>query len=130
LASAKVTYSFITTDKNVDKQQVAAFLEDNSYDFGYATYDYANILQELTNGKVEIANIGRLDEMSFFRWSSPVAYYEKNRGNQGVFLLVSAEEAREYGEEPALAAGQIVYEDEAFRVYAYKRQEDLLQFQK
>jgi hypothetical protein len=130
LASAKVTYSFITTDKNVDKQQVAAFLEDNGYDFGYATYDYANILQEMTDGKVEIANIWRLDDMSFFRWSSPVAYYEENRGDEGVFLLVSSEEAREYGEEPALAAGQIVYEDEAFRVYAYERQEDLLQFQK
>jgi hypothetical protein len=130
LSSLKVTYSFITSNKNEDKQQVAAFLEENGYDFGYATYDYANILQELTDGKVEIANIWRLDEMSFFRWSSPVSYYEEDRGDQGVFLLLSAEEARAYGEEPALAAGQIVYEDDAFRVYAYKRQADLLQFQK
>jgi hypothetical protein len=130
LASGKVTYSFITSDKNEDKRQVAAYLAQNGYDFGYATYDYANIIQEMTDGQVEIANIWKLDEMSYFRWSSPVAYYEDNRGDKGVFLLVSTQQALDYGSEPALQAGEIVYEDPYYLVYAYKRQEDLLQFQK
>jgi hypothetical protein len=130
LAFAKVTYSFITMDKNADKRPVAAYLVENGYEFGYATYDYANILQEMTDGKVEIANIQELDEMSFFRWSSPIEYYEEDRGDQEVFLLVSAQEAEEYGDEPALRAGRIVYEDAFYRVYVYERQEDLLKFQK
>jgi hypothetical protein len=130
LASVKVTYSFISVDKNEDKRQVAAYLEENGYDFGYATYEYANIIQELTDGRVEIANIWKLGEMSFFRWSSPVAYYEEKQGDKGVFLLVSTQQALDYGSEPALQAGEIVYEDPYYRVYAYERQEDLLRFQK
>jgi hypothetical protein len=130
LAAGKVTYSFITVDKNADKRQVAAFLKDNGYDFGYATYNYANIIQELTDGTVEIANISDLGDMSFFRWSSPTSYYDEDYGTGKVFLLTSLEEAGEYEEEPALLAGTVVYEDNWFRVYAYDRKEDLLQYQK
>lgn len=37
---------------------IAEYLEENDYQYGYATYWNANILTELTDGKVEMVNIG------------------------------------------------------------------------
>lgn len=129
LTSAKVSYSLITTDKNEDKRAVAAFLQEEDYAFGYATYDHANIMQELTNGNVQIANLWDIGGMNFFHWSSPVAYYRDDYYEGSVFLLVSQEEGEDYGDIPVLQAGTLIYEDAYYRVYLYENQHAILQYQ-
>lgn len=57
LAAGKVTLSYVTVDKNAEKRPVAEFLAANGYTFGYATYWNANIITELTDGRVEVANV-------------------------------------------------------------------------
>ena len=69
--------SFLTVDKNETKRPVAEFLAGNGYDFGFATYNNANIITELTNGEVEIGNIGDPEHLEYFKWSSPMKYYEE-----------------------------------------------------
>lgn len=125
LSSAKITMSFITVDKNADKRAVAAFLQENDYDFGYATYWNANIITELTDGGVEIANVGDPKDLEYFKWSSPMKYYEEGYHEGEVFLLLSAEEASEYKDAKALKIGQQVYQDENYVVYSYDSSEKL-----
>lgn len=125
LGTAKVTFSFLGADKNEDKRAVAAFLEENGYDFGYATYWNANIMTELTNGKVEIANIGDPEYLDYFKWSSPVKYYEDDYHAGEVFLLLTAEEAAEYEDAGTLQAGEQVYQDGAYTVFLYESTEAL-----
>ncbi len=120
VASGKVTLSYLSADKNADRRKVAAFLEENGYDFGYATYWNANIITELTDGAVEIANIHDLETMEFFKWSSPVRYYEEGYHQGRTFLLLTEEEASKYRETRALQKGEIVYEDGKYTVYSYE----------
>lgn len=120
LGTAKVTLSFVTVDKNESKYQVAEFLEDRDYRFGFATYTNGNIITEITNGAVEIANIGDPEYLEYFTWSSPMKYYEEDYCEGEVFLLLTAEEEREYADVPALQAGEKVYEDGCYSVYLFE----------
>ncbi len=119
-ASGKVALSYLGADKNADRRDVAAFLEENGFDFGYATYWNANIITELTDGAVEVANIHDLGTLEYFKWSSPVKYYSEDYHQGRTFLLLTGEEAAQYRGTPALRGGELVYEDGKYTVYAYR----------
>lgn len=127
LTSLKGVYSFLDKDKNAEEKQVAKFLKQEEYDFGYATYWNANIMTELTNGYVEVANVQEVEDMSMFYWSSPAMYYDKTYHQGKTFLLLTTQEARKYEEVQAVLNGVKIYEDDAYVVYHYDTVEDLLQ---
>ena len=116
LSTMKCVYSFVDKDKNAEEKKVAAFLEQEGYSFGYASYWNANILTELTDGAVEVANILEVEDMSYFRWSSPMKYYKDGYHAGKTFLLLTAEEMDKFAETEAVNLGQVVYEDEAYTV--------------
>lgn len=126
LGAAKVTLSYLTVDKNEGKRAVAAFLRENGYDFGFATYWNANIMTELTDGAVEIGNIEDPERLEFFKWSSPMRYYEEGYHQGETFLLLTAEQTVEYAEAEALREGEIVYQDGDYTVFAYESVEELM----
>lgn len=126
LGAAKVTLSYLTVDKNEGKRAVAAFLRENGYDFGFATYWNANIMTELTDGAVEIGNIEDPERLEFFKWSSPMRYYEEGYHQGETFLLLTAEQTVEYAEAEALREGEIVYQDGDYTVFVYESVEELM----
>ena len=126
LGTGKTILSFVTVDKNEDKRAVAAFLENSGYTFGFATYTNANIITELTEGAVEIANVGDPEYLEYFRWSSPVRYYQEGYHEGGTFLLLTAGEAAAFGETKAVTEGMNVYEDGNYVVLAYENVEALM----
>ena len=126
LSTAKTVFSFISVDKNADRREVAAFLQENDYDFGFATYTNGNIITELTDGAVEIGNIGDPQYLEFFKWSSPMKYYEENYHEGETFLLLTAEEASGYAEAKALQQGKKVYEDGKYVVFLYESRKALM----
>lgn len=125
LATAKCVYSFADKDKNEDKKTVAAYLEEQGYTFGYASYWNGNIITELTDGAVEIANIHEIDRMDMFTWSSPVKYYQEGYHSGRTFILLTAEEAEKYAQVPVIAAGEVVYEQQGYVVLHYDSAEEL-----
>lgn len=126
LASGKTVLSYLTADKNETKRDVAEFLLEEGYSFGYASYWNANIITELTDGEVEIANIGDPLRLEYFKWSSPMKYYESGYHTGKVFLLLTAEEASEYADAPSVQQGEEIYRDEAYVVYVYGSAEELM----
>ncbi len=127
LGTAKTVFSFLSTDKNEDKRQVAAFLAENDYDFGFASYTNGNIVTELTGGTVEIANINNPKALQYFRWSSPVKYYEDGYHTGPVFLLLTAEEYEEYADAEAVLQGRQIYEDGFYTVLLYDSVQALME---
>lgn len=125
LTTAKCVYSFADKDKNEDKKLVAAYLEEQGYTFGYASYWNGNIITELTDGAVEIANIHEIDRMDMFTWSSPVKYYQEGYHSGRTFILLTAEEAEKYAQVPVIAAGEVVYEQQGYVVLHYDSVEEL-----
>lgn len=127
LGTAKTVFSFLGTDKNEDKRQVAGFLLENGYDFGFASYTNGNIITELTDGTVEIANINNPRALQYFRWSSPMKYYENSYHTGPVFLLLTAEEYEEYAEAESVLRGEQIYEDGFYTVLLYDSVETLME---
>ncbi len=125
LATAKCVYSFADKDKNEDRKPVAAYLKEQGYTFGYASYWNGNIMTELTDGAVEIANIHEIDIMDMFTWSSPVKYYREGYHSGKTFILLTAEEAAKYAQIPVIAAGEVVYDQQGYVVLHYDTAEEL-----
>lgn len=121
LATGKTVLSFVTVDKNADRREIAAVLEEQGLRFGYATYDNANIITELTDGNIEIANVGDGIYLDYFKWSSPMKYYAEDYAKGEVFLLLSAEELAEAKTAVArtVEEGRVVYQDSAYTVLVY-----------
>ncbi len=126
LATGKTVLSYLTVDKNESRRPVAEFLQENDYHFGYATYWNANIITELTDGAVELANVGDGRYLDYFKWSSPMKYYENGYHKGEVFLLLAAEEAGECADAETVRQGRVVYQDDAYVVYVYESADELL----
>ncbi len=134
LLTLKTDASMMTTDKNMARKESIAWLMEQGYTFGYATYWNANITQELSNGALVVANILEPESMGFFEWSSEEAYY-LDPGEAGskvpagkVFLLLTNKQVETYGQAPALTGGEMVYVDDEFVIFSYENAEDLLQY--
>jgi len=125
LGSAKTDLSMMTADKNEARYPMAEFLVENGYKQGYATYWNGNIMQELTNGALQIANISNPEELEFFKWSSETAYYMPEFGNEKVFMILTAEEMETFEHAPAVKAGKCVFESDAYTVLHYDSKEVL-----
>ena len=128
LSTMKCVYSFIDKDKNAEEKLVVAYLEENGYDFGYASYWNANIMTELSDGKVEIANINKFEDMSFFLWSTPRKYYDRDYHEGKAFVLMTLEEYQTYNDNPVMRTGQKVYEDNTYVVLHYNTTEEIIQW--
>ena len=126
VATGKTSLSMITVDKNREKREAAQFLVEQGYDFGYATYWNGNIMQELSDGALQLANISDPEEFTFFKWSSENAYYEPDYANGKVFLLLSEEEYQEYRDAKVLTAGAEIYHQNGFVIFGYESNEMLL----
>lgn len=127
LATGKTVMSYMTVDKNEARRPVAEYLQQNDYAFGYATYWNANIITELTDGAVEIANVGDGRDLEYFKWSSPMKYYQNGYHKGEVFLLLTLQEAAECADAETIKQGEIRYQDDAYIVYVYESAEKLLQ---
>ena len=87
LASAKTVFSYLTVDKNAETKKVADFLIEEDLTFGYATYWNGNIVTEMSDGRVESANIADPEYCEFFTWSSPSRYYYPDYHKVNVFMF-------------------------------------------
>lgn len=125
LATSKTVLSEITVDRNASKRPVAEFLAENEYTFGYATYDYANMITELTDGQVEIANIWDSVDLNDFKWSSPKKYYEEGYHQGSVFLLLTREEAAAYMAANPAADGKMIFDNGVFQIFLFDSVQDL-----
>ncbi len=125
LSTGKTVLSEITADKNASKRPVAEFLAENGYHFGYATYTNANIITELTDGTVEIANVWDPDALNDFKWSSPAKYYKESYHTGSVFLLLTKEEANTFSDAEAVKTGEVIYDDGSYMVFLFDSVESL-----
>jgi hypothetical protein len=126
MSSVKIVFSFISVDKNAAKRPVSEFLAENDYHFGYATYANGNIITELTDGQVEIANIVDPQYLEYFKWSTPFKYYEEDYYQGKVFLLLTTGEYISYIEAEPVQKGEVIYQDGSYVVLVYDSTKELM----
>ncbi len=107
-------------EKDNGRNEVAQFLVDKGYDFGYATFWNANVFTELTNGAVEIRNVQRQEWycMGYEHW-----LMEKRNENRvcdhPVFILMDYEQYAENQDLEFLDEKYRVYDGGGYMVFEY-----------
>lgn len=126
LAGVKTYYSFITNDKNETRYEAADYLVSEGYEFGYASYWNSNIMTEISNGQLEMANLWSIESLGDFKWSSKVSSYEPKDGK--IFLLATEEEKTALEKHGMLEKQQVIFENEDYIVLHFDSQEQFLNY--
>jgi hypothetical protein len=96
------------------------FLEENDYDFGYATFWNASVTEYLADGKIKVGNLGGEDgKVAPYEWLTPKSYYRAGFHKGKTFLLLArTEEAGMLkGDFVVMEDAKCVYQDEYYAVY-------------
>lgn len=97
-----------------------AFLQEQGYTFGYATFWNSSVTEYLSNGTIEVGNLGGENGVAApYEWLSKKAYYQPGYHEGKTFLLLArTEEAGMLkGDFTVMEDGVKVYEDEYYAVY-------------
>lgn len=108
--------NILTLDDNEAKRGVINLIEEKGYSIGIATFWNGNVITELTDGRIQFANIEcdeDTGEVNRFDWLCPVEIYEK----EGTALLILTKEEDEQIVLPEKEKMEIVYEDENYIAY-------------
>lgn len=107
------------------------FLENNDYDFGYATFWNASVTEYLSNGTIHVGNLGGSDgKAAPYEWLTPKEYYRSGFHHGKCFLLLArTEEAGMLkGDFTVMDDAACVYQDEYYAIY--EGQQDMYLFSK
>lgn len=126
LAGLKTYFSFLTNDKNASRYEVASYLVEEGYSFGYASYWNSNIMTEVSNGALEMANLWSLESLGDFKWSSKMSSYEPKEGK--VFLIASKDELGALEQYDMLEKQTVIFENEDYTVLHFDSQEQFLEY--
>lgn len=126
LAGVKTYFSFLTNDKNASRYEMAAYLVEEGYTFGYASYWNSNIMTELSDGALEMANLWSLESLGDFKWSSKMSSYEEKEGK--VFLIAGTDEIAALQHHGMLEQQQVIFENEDYIVLHFENQEQFLRY--
>ena len=79
-------------------RKIKRYLEEHGYDSGYATFENANTMTVLTNGRLLIAPVASVAEMDICKWLSCSGWYVPNVPfeKKTVYIVTEAERA-EFG---------------------------------
>ncbi len=112
------------TDTVQSLQGVLAFLRENQYTLGYATFWNANVLTEASNGEIPMVNI-ILNESdmtaTLYDWLSDRTLRDRDFvSRQKVFVLLKGDEDQLFLNTALSDQGEYVYEDEQYMIFSYE----------
>ena len=96
------------------------FLEQNDYDFGYATFWNASVTEYLSDGEIKVGNLGGQNGVAApYEWLTPKSYYRAGFHEGKTFLLLArTEEAGMLkGDYTVMEDAVCVYQDEYYAIY-------------
>ena len=100
-------------------KESCSFLEDEGFTFGYATFWHANVVTEMTDGKIRVAGTallpGKEALMDRYYWLTSKELMQNARDR--AFILLSLEEEEQIRQNEDMNAVRRIYGDEYFAVY-------------
>lgn len=108
--SVSTTVEFVRHPPRGDAhlETISDWLVENGYTKGYATFWYANVLTELSNGSLELWTVDDMTRMNLHEWLQDIGHNELPQGE--VFLVIDPTVARD--NLPYLDETRVVYEDD------------------
>jgi hypothetical protein len=105
-------------DNTSYRKNSIAYLEENNLRFGFASFWNANIITELTNGRIETFGLHYEDYHRIHVWLYPVAYEDPDYHKGETFLLLTKKELETTPDEN-LSRRKPDYEDDNFVIFRY-----------
>jgi hypothetical protein len=102
-------------DSNNYRKDSIAYLEENNLRFGLATFWNANVLTELTNGRIETLGL-HSENIRTPNWLRVIAYENPDYHKGETFLLLTKDEVRQ---DEKFAQYKPDYEDYNFVIFRY-----------
>ena len=96
----------------------AAFVAENGYDLGYATFWNSNIVSEITDGRVRMVNvclIPSVDCIIFDNWLNFFSYREQPA--EKPFMMMATSELADFATTEAYGNCVLVYQDAHYSVF-------------
>lgn len=96
------------------------FLEENDYEFGYASFWNASVTEYLSNGEIHVGNLGGHDwSVDPYEWLTPKSYYRAgfHEGKMFVLLARTEEKGMLEGAFTIMEDAECVYQDEYYAIY-------------
>jgi hypothetical protein len=109
-------HSLPEADSTRHRQNSISYLEENNLRFGFASFDNANVITELTNGRVEMFSLAPDDYHRLNVWLYPIAYKNPDYYKGETFLLLTRNERLN---DETLASRAPDYEDDNFVIWRY-----------
>jgi hypothetical protein len=117
IASGLMRLCFLPNyDSTKHRKDSISYLEENNLRFGLASFWNANVLTELTNGRIEMLGLDPGNMHAINGWLHVIAYEDPDYYNDETFLLLSKEEWRQ---DEKLALRKPDYEDDNFVIFRY-----------
>ncbi len=102
---------------------VLQYLDENGCEVGYASFWYANLITELTNGRIPMIPITRQypdAAYTYMDWLTAKPFREKSFiEDKNIFLLLSVDETFVFGDSGLAAVSIPTYRDEYFQIYEF-----------
>jgi hypothetical protein len=111
-------YILPSYDYNNHRKDSIAYIEENNLRFGFASFWNANVLMELTNGRIEMLGLSPGNIHTISGWLHVIAYEDPGYYKGETFLLLTKEEL-EAEEDEEFFLRQPDYEDDYFIIFRY-----------
>lgn len=117
---------------NTDIQDIACWLQQNEYQYGYATFWNCNILTELSNGQIGVQPIGdsgrpqpeSIRALLPYKWLVQ-CHAEDYRHPDKVFVLLSRDEYALVADAPLFSEDRMLYLNGRYVVFGYNNTQGL-----
>jgi hypothetical protein len=103
-------------DSTVHRKDSISYLEENNLRFGFASFWNANVITELTNGRIETLSLDPDDYHKINVWLYPLAYKDPGYHKGETFLLLTYDE---WLSDEVLSSRVPDYRDDNFVIFRY-----------
>ena len=74
-----------------DEYKVVEWMRDNGYEYGYATFDFANTITVMSNNDVKVRSINSFREMEGCKWLTDSVWYPPTKDTAGETCYIVTE---------------------------------------
>lgn len=123
--------TMLEKDETAQDREVTAFLMEQGYGYGFATFWHANVMNQLSEGEVTVCPIESLEKMNRYRWLTSEEILNPD-WDGGVFLMIEdiEHDIYQYNNEILQNTDRIIYARNGRWVYAFESYEEFARYLK
>ena len=123
IGKTSLFYNDLVKDDNSAEHttaKIAAWMQENGYEYGYSTFDYANNITVVSNNKVKVRAVNSMEECYGAKWLSDKTWYPPSKDSDGpTCYIVSEANAEDFSHFLVYSGAYTVdsVEIDGFKVY-------------